>query len=75
MRIKEVCSCGASIDVENINTSSVHNAIKEWREKHQHQFRSYGYGTVLGPAGYTGGAAVTNNANYVLNGEGEQVRI
>jgi hypothetical protein len=77
VRIKEVCSCGGSIDVENSNSLSVHDAIKNWREEHKHQPRSPYWQS--GSIGYQGGAAIINcgteGVDYVLNGEGERVRI
>jgi hypothetical protein len=58
VRIKETCSCGASIEVEAASALA-EKYMEKWRGEHKHQFRSYGYpnisysgGAVLGPAGH-----------------------
>jgi hypothetical protein len=70
MRIKETCSCGASMEVEAASALA-EKYMEKWRGEHKHQFRSYGYGTVLGPysASYTNGAATTQiDMDGLMNG-------
>jgi len=77
MRIKETCSCGASIEVEGAS-SLAENRVDKWRKEHIHlprPYTSYSGGSI----GYQGGAVITNCAtegvDYVFNGDGERVKI
>jgi hypothetical protein len=56
VRIREKCSCGAEIEVDAAGAQQV---VKDWREEHKHQIRSYPYtyGATISPAWATNGVA------------------
>jgi hypothetical protein len=67
MRITEKCSCGASIEVEAEIAYRVDSTrfVKEWRAKHQHTARAYGYPYVTYGAG--GGQALPYTHTFTIN--------
>ena len=62
MKISETCSCGAKIDIDSASandTQTLLDAVKKWRDKHQHVIPVY--------RGYTGWPYVTYGSGGAIN--------